>query len=306
MDMKPASGKSHAARRIRKRPFRLLAAAATVLAASVLVAGCNKEKQDHRAEAEAASQEMQSSIESIHQQLADMNEARINQLRRGGEEEINKLEWEMRGKITHAKRRLLLSGIVDTFQTMNRAMALAADGNSVDNDSNKVNPLARKEDSLFIRKGIMKRDSMDLVEAMNDYLKRSQPSVVPTRWRGSPISAVFNSFKPMLPEARDRHRDSLLLRPIVTSYVEWENGGLMDWLRGDDSIMDKYEKMKLPDGLTRKQDGLRIAKRFAVDPKVEKEWQEHLAEEHYKKWGNLGNYPSGGVEKSPIEPHRSR
>lgn len=281
-EMKPAFEKSNANRRIRKRPFRALAVAATILVASALAVGCHK-KPNYQAEADTVSRIMaQSPVDSE----SNAEEARINQLRLAVAGDINKLKWEMKGKITHAKRRLLLSGIVDKLQTMRRGAALATYGKYLAENHKDANPFTRKEDSLFIRESIMKKDSMDLVEAMNRYLERSQPSAVPTKWRISPVSAVLDKFKPMLPEARNRHRDSLLLSPIAASYVEWKNAGLIDWLRSDNSILNQYEKMKLRDGLTRKKDSLMVIEHSTVDTTAKKRWEDQLAEEHYKKWGD--------------------
>ena len=284
-EMKPAFERSNANRPIRRRPFRALAVAATILVASALVAGCHKEKPGHQAEAEAAPQ--QTAQPSVYSE----EDARINRLRWESREQARSacingeyssygdLPMELKGKITHAKRRLLISGIVEKFIARRHEAALANRTEDMAQAAygNGTKPFTRKEDSLFIRKGMMEEDSAGLAETMHECLDRPELRLAVPGWRGSPVSTILNSFRPMLPEARNRRQDSLFLQPIMAAHAVVNNLRLVGELFYNSKSDDKgsrmygknirqalraYEKMKLPDGCTRKKDSLIIFTMF--------------------------------------------
>ncbi len=137
---------------------------------------------------------------------------------------------------------------------------------------------------------IMSRDSAELIKAV-EYAKTPDHHLDAVRWRGAFIHSILNTADLMLPEERKRQDDSLLLRPIIASRVERTNQRIVDALERHESTeryrfwkdkrgrthehndgycsekryenaLKEYEKAKLPDGHSRRQDSIELIRRF--------------------------------------------
>ncbi len=259
---------------------------------------------------------------------------------------------------TSAGRHLLISDAVDEYAWVNRPWQ----------DSSSIDSATRRADSLFLLRTLVEVDSAGLVEALaskiEEHRNRGTLQGNAARPYGPLISSVISAARPMLPEARERRYDSLLLHSAALDYAEKKNEWILegvvaqgvygiDWTRSVESIkklrprvcritLKAYESRKLPDRkrfydslMGTNYDSLIVTKRFndcfwkkwvsegmerkrfPVDPeverkrRVEREWKEHLAEEHYKEWGLTGNSPLGGYHaqeaaSARTEPHRAR
>jgi hypothetical protein len=305
MDMKPASGKSHAARRIRKRPFRMLAAAATILLASALIAGCQKSAPKNAPALHLGSSFLNHKTRSSAMFFLSESEQR-GEMRRLGEEAIRyaDMEGELRSA-TSAGRKALLSKAVDKLEARR-----VSEGEGSAEGSDSLDSEIRKEDSLFLVKAICENDSEWLFKKMEweitDKEIWSKDSVLPARtgdrkrvnaarWRDSLTCALLDSLHLMLPEARERRHDSLLLNQAIIAHVRKRNPIILKNIFYDSTYTDEkiqdfrvrkkylniYEQMKLPDGSTRKQDSLELIRRFAA---LERQWDaDQRAEELFEK-----------------------
>ncbi len=152
---------------------------------------------------------------------------------------------------------------------------------------------------------IMKWDSARLIEAVK-YAEKPDRRLSAAGWRGAFIRGILNTTGLMLPEARERGDDSLLLCSLAARQVQNYNLSTLEALhhgidtyrytRGRDGVahensdayctrkrhanaLKEYEEKKLPDGHSREQDSLEIVKRFdAIDYKQHKAYEEYLDE----------------------------
>jgi hypothetical protein len=302
--MKPASGKSQKARHTYMRPFRMLAVAATVLVASVLIAGCQKSAPKNTPPLHLNSSFQESKKWNFWINGMDENQLK-DAMRQLGEEAIRHSEIE-EGELRTAKsaeRKAILSKAVGKLE----AHRLVGDGLTQGSDS--LDFEVRKEDSLFLVKAICDEDSERLVGDARWKVAYRQThagdSVLPARpaggnmypvnadrWRDSLIAEILNATQPMLPEAGQRRHDSLLLLRTMVVHVERLNQVLIEDIFHDSTYADEdikdtrlrnrcmgiYERMKLPDGRTRKQDSLELIRRFAS---LQKQFEADQREEQW-------------------------
>lgn len=310
-EMKPAFEKPNANGRIRRRPFRALAVASTILVASALAVGCHKDSPKNTGHLHLRDSFQASKTWSI--EIASMSDderrAAISEINGEALFHADVYEDGLR-TATGAERAALLSGAVKRLE----AYRMREDG--VTNGNDAQDSAVRREDSSFIVKAICEKDSVDLVEmvkwtvtdraicekdsghAKDGSGKRPDWHAYAARWRGSLVSDIFNTVKPMLHEATELRHDSLLLLLTISTYVEKANQATMKNIFYDSTYVGEkiqdprfrkrflgiYERMKLPDGLARKEDSLELMGRLsylqrelAWDEKMEKFAEERRA-----------------------------